>query len=69
MNGASLAISFYEIVRVINDGELFGEEIKYYFDASPHNYNYFITSLIIFKRKLMFKINFEFAILRIILSL
>lgn len=69
MNGASLVINSYEIVGVINDEELFRGKIKCHFDTSLHNYNYFITSLIIFKRKLMFKTKFQFTIFRIILSL
>lgn len=34
-NGASLAISSYEIIGVINDEKLFGGEIKCPFEKTP----------------------------------
>lgn len=41
-------MSSYEIVGIIRDKKLFGEEMKNYFDEHPRNYNYFIRQSYIF---------------------
>ena len=41
----SLVINSYEIVKVIGDKELFGEEMKSCSDKYPYSYNYFVTIL------------------------